>query len=49
MMRYLELLVELGDHLVVEIGTIIRNDPLWYTISTDKIVSDESGYHVLGD
>ena len=47
-MLYLELLAELSDHLVVKIGTIIRNDPLWYTVSTDQIVPNEPCYDVLG-
>ena len=38
MMMCLELLAELSDHLVVDIGTIVRNDPLWYTVSTDQIM-----------
>ena len=41
-MLYLELLAELSDHLVVEIGTIIRNDPLRYTVSTDQVVPTTS-------
>ena len=48
MMLYLEFLAEFSDHLVVEIGTIVRNDPLWYTISTDQIMSDKSRHDVLG-
>ena len=37
MMLDLELLTELGDHRVVEIHTIVSNNPLWDTISTDQI------------
>ena len=44
MMLYLELLAKLGDHLIIEICTIVRNDPLWYTISTNQIVSNEPGH-----
>ena len=47
-MLYLELLAELSDHLVVDIGTTVRNDPLGYTISTDQIVSDKPRHDVLG-
>ena len=35
LMLYLELFAEFGDHLIVEICTIIYNDPLGYTVSTD--------------
>ena len=48
MVLYLELLVELSDHLVIEIGTIVRNDPLWYTVSTDQIMPNELCHDVLG-
>ena len=44
-----ELRAELGDHSVVEIGTIICNDYFRNTIPTDKIMSDESGHNVLGN
>ena len=47
-MLYLELLAEFGHHLIVEICTIIRNDPFWYTVSTDQIVSEEPRHDVLG-
>ena len=48
MMLYLELLAELSDHLFVKIGTIVRNDPIWYTVSTDQVVSNEPCHDVLG-
>ena len=47
-MLYLELLTELGDHFIVEICTIIRYDPLWYTVSIDQIVPNETCHNVLG-
>ena len=47
MMLYLELLAELGDHRVVEIGAIVRNDPLWYTVSTDQIMLNEPCHDFL--
>ena len=47
MMMYLKLLAELGDHRVVEIYTIVSNNSLWDTISTDQIVSDEPRHGVL--
>ena len=49
MVLYLELLAELSDHLVIEIGTIVCNDPFRDTITKDEVVSDECGYHILGD
>ena len=42
MMLYLELFIELGDHCVFEIRTIVSNNSLWHTISTDQIVSDSA-------
>ena len=47
-MLYLKLLAELGDHHIIEICTVVRNDPLGYTISTDQIVLDEPRHDVLG-
>ena len=47
-MMYLELFTELGDHRVIEICTIVSNNSLRYTISTNQIVSDESRHNVLG-
>ena len=47
-MLYLELLAELGDHLIVEICTIVRNDPLWYTVSANQIVPNKPCHDVLG-
>ena len=46
MVLYLELLAELSDHLVVKIGTIICNDPLWYTVSTDQVVPNEPCHEI---
>ena len=48
-MLNLELCVELGDHSIIDIGTIICDDSLWNTISSDKILFDESGHNILGD
>ena len=48
MVLYLELFTELGDHCVVEICTIVSNNPLWYTISIDQIVSDKPRHDILG-
>ena len=49
MMMDFELRAELGDHSIIEIGTIICNDSFWNTIPTDKVMSDESGHNVLGN
>ena len=47
-MLYLELFTEFGDHLIIEICTIVRNDPLWYTISADQIVPNKLCHNILG-
>ena len=49
MMLDLELHVELGDHSVIEIGTIIYNDSLWNTITTDKVMLDKPCHNILGN
>ena len=40
---------ELGDHSVIDIGTIIYNDSFQDTILTNNIMLDESGHNVLGN
>ena len=47
-MLYLELLVELDDHSIVEIYIVVRNDPIWYTVLTDQIVPNKPCHHILG-
>ena len=44
----LELLTEFGDHSV-EICTIICNDSLGDTISTDKVMLDEPRHNIIGN
>ena len=45
----LELSTKLSNHSVVEVSPIVGDDPFWDTITTDEVVSDESGYHIIGD
>ena len=49
MMLDIKLHAELGDHDIIEIGTIICNDFFWDTVPTDKVMSDEPGHNVLGN
>ena len=49
MMLDLELRVYLGDHSIIDIGTIIRDDSFWNTILINKVMSDESCDNVLGN
>ena len=49
MMLDLELCVELSDHGIVKVGSIISDDPLRDTIPEDKVVLDDPGYEVLGN
>ena len=44
-----ELHAKLGDHIIIEIGTIICNDSLWDTVSIDDVMSDKLGHNVLGN
>ena len=48
-MLYLELLVELGDHRIIEICTIIRDYSFWNTILTDKVMLDKPRHNILGN
>ena len=47
-MLYLKLFAELGDHRIVEICTVVRNDPPWYTVLTDQIMLNKPRHDVLG-
>ena len=47
MMLDLKLRAKLGNHSVIEIGTIIRDDSFWNTIPINKVMSDEPGHNVL--
>ena len=40
---------KLSDRRIVEVSPIIGDDPFGDTIMADEVVSDESGYHILGD
>ena len=45
----LKLHVEFRDHGVVEIGTIVYDNPLEIAIPTDKVMPSEPGHDVLGN
>ena len=45
----LELHAEFRDHSVVEIGTIICDNPFGDAIPTDKVMLNESGDHILSN
>ena len=44
----LELHAQCGDHIIVEIRTIVCDDPLWDTVPIYEILFDESGHNILG-
>ena len=41
----LELLIDLLDHLVIQIGGVIRDDPFWNPISAYNLFFDEATNH----
>src|ERR1051325_8676925 len=45
----LELRAEFGDHLVVEVRTVICDNLFRSAIPTDKIMFDESSHDILGN
>ena len=49
MMLYLEFLTEFGDHRVVEISTIVNDDSLWHTVTTDQVMLDKLRHNILGN
>ena len=38
-----------SDHGIVEVGTIVSDDPLRDAILTDEVMLDEKGHDVLGN
>src|ERR1051325_6677245 len=48
-MLNLELRAEFDDHFVIEIGTIVCDDPFGDAVPTDKIMLDESSHNILGN
>src|ERR1044072_8552879 len=49
MMLNLELRAEFDDHFIVEIGTVICDNPFGSAIPIDKIMLDESSHDILGN
>ena len=49
MVLNLEMHSEFRDHSVVEIGTIVCDNPLGDAIPTNKVMFNESGNNVLGN
>ena len=48
-MLNLELLAQGGDHSVVEICTIVSDDPFWDTVPENTVFLDETGNNILGN
>ena len=45
----LELLAQGGDHSIFQVRTIVCNDSLRDTVTTDEILLDELGNNILGN
>ena len=43
----LELLAQVGDHSVVQICIVVRDNPVGDTISAYEVLLDEAGNHIL--
>ena len=44
-----ELSAEFHDHRIIEISSIVGDNPFGDTVTTNDILLDESGYNVLGN
>ena len=44
-----KLSAKFSNHKIVEVSPIVGDDPFGDTITSYEVVSDESGYHILGD
>ena len=49
MVLNLELHAEFRDHSIIDIGTIVRDNPFGDAIPIDKIMFNESGHNILGN
>ena len=45
----LELHAEFSDHGIVEVGSVINDDPFRDVVPTDEVMLDKSGYNILSD
>ena len=45
----LELREEFGEHFVIEVGTVVCDNPFKTAVPTDKIMLDESSHNILGN
>ena len=49
MMINLKLFAQCGDHSIIQICTVVRDDPVWNTIPTYEILLDKAGNHIFSD
>ena len=49
MMMYLEFLTEFSDHRVIEVRTIVSDDSLWHTVTTNQVMLDKLRHNILGN
>ena len=44
-----EILAQIFYHLIVEVGSVISNDPVGNSIAANDLIFDEAGNHLSGD
>ena len=44
-----ELRAEFSNHSIVEIGSVVNDDPFGDTVTVDEVMLDKSGYNILSD
>ena len=49
MVLNLEILAEFRDHSIVNIGTIVCDDPLRYAIPENKVILNEPSHNIVGN
>ena len=49
LMLDLELHTKFSDHNIVEIGSVISDDPFRDIVPEDEVMLDKLGYHILSD
>ena len=49
MMLDLEQHAEFSNHNIVEVGTIVSDNPFRDAVPTDEVMFDKSGYKILGN
>ena len=49
MMIYFEQRAEFSNHGIIEVGSIVNDDPFGDAVTEDEVMLDKLGYNILGN